>query len=149
MRGGLARIVAASTLVVALLAMSASVAPAASATLRRVRMLEKVNHARVERGVHTLKMDDEVVKIAHAHNVAMAMKKALFHTADLGAKLRRVSWRVWGENVGVGMSMPRLFRAYMASPDHRANILNGRFTHVGISFIVRHGVMWSTLIFYG
>ena len=37
----------------------------------------------------------------------------------------------------------------MASPDHRANILDKRFDHVGISFVVRDGIMWSTMIFYG
>ena len=40
-------------------------------------------------------------------------------------------------------------RAYMASPDHRANMLDGRFHDVGISFVFRDGVMWSTMIFYG
>jgi uncharacterized protein YkwD len=37
----------------------------------------------------------------------------------------------------------------MASPDHRANILDKRFDRVGISFVVRKGIMWSTMIFYG
>ena len=73
----------------------------------------------------------------------------LFHTDDLGYKLRYVDWRTWGENVGAGIDPYGLYKAYMASPDHRANILDKRFDHVGISFVVRKGIMWSTMIFYG
>jgi uncharacterized protein YkwD len=51
--------------------------------------------------------------------------------------------------VGAGVDPYGLYKAYMASPDHRANILDKRFDHVGISFVVRKGIMWSTMIFYG
>jgi uncharacterized protein YkwD len=79
----------------------------------------------------------------------MARKHKLFHTKDLGSELRRVNWHSWGENVGVGVTPWGLFKAYMASPDHRANILDRGFDHVGINFVVRDGVMWSTMDFYG
>jgi uncharacterized protein YkwD len=149
MRGGLARIAAASVLAVTLLATAATAAPAASASLRRDKMLGWVNHARVEHGAHKLKMDNDVVNVAHDHNVDMATKDELFHSTNLGYKLRSVSWSTWGENVGAGVDAYGLFKAYMASPDHRANILNKNFDHVGINFVVRDGIMWSTLIFYG
>ena len=149
MRGGVARIVAASALVVTLLASTAAFAPAASATLRREKMLQWVNTARVDHGAHKLKMDPYVVKVAHDHNVDMATKDQLFHSTNLSYKLRTINWSTWGENVGAGVDPYGLFKAYMASPDHRANILNKNFDHVGISFVVRDGIMWSTMIFYG
>ena len=37
----------------------------------------------------------------------------------------------------------------MASPEHRANMLSTNFDRVGISFVERDGILWSTLIFYG
>ena len=37
----------------------------------------------------------------------------------------------------------------MASPEHRANMLEHDFDRVGISFIERDGILWSTLIFFG
>jgi uncharacterized protein YkwD len=148
MRGGLARITAASALVVTLLASVATASPA-SAMLRRDKMLGWVNHARVENGAKKLKMDLYVVKIAHDHNVDMATKDELFHSTNLSYKLRTVSWSTWGENVGAGVDPYGLFKAYMASPDHRANILNKNFDHVGISFVLRDGILWSTMIFYG
>jgi len=149
MRGGLTKITAASALVVTLLATTATMAPAASATMRRDQMLSWVNRARADHGAPALKMDPYVVKVAHDHNVDMASKNELFHSTNLSYKLRSVNWSTWGENVGAGVDAYGLFKAYMASPDHRANILNPDFDHVGISFVVRDGIMWSTMIFYG
>ncbi len=149
MRRGLVRIAAASALALSLLATAATTAPAAQATLRRERMLAWVNHAREEHGARTLTMNHAIVKLAHKHNLEMARKRSLFHTDDLGYKLRYVDWHTWGENIGAGVDPYGLYKAYMASPDHRANMLDRRFDHVGISFVVRHGIMWSTMIFYG
>jgi uncharacterized protein YkwD len=149
MRGGLARFAAATTLAVTLLVTAATAAPPASAQLRREKMLGWVNHARTEHGVRKLKMDRHCVAIAHDHNVDMATKDQLFHSTNLSYKLRYVNWSTWGENVGVGPDAYSLFKAYMASPDHRANILSRNYDHVGISFIYRDGALWSTMIFYG
>ena len=149
MRRGLVRIVAASALALSLLATLATTAPAAQATLRRERMLSWVNHTRTEHGARKLTMIDPVVRLARKHNLEMARKRSLFHTDDLGYKLRYANWHTWGENVGAGVDPYGLYKAYMASPDHRANILDKRFDRVGISFVVRKGIMWSTMIFYG
>jgi uncharacterized protein YkwD len=126
-----------------------TMAPAAQATLRREKMLSWVNHTRTSHGLHALKMSAPVVELAHQHNLQMASQKRLFHTDDLGYKLRYVDWHTWGENVGAGVDPYGLYKAYMASPDHRANMLGSRFDRVGINFVVRHGIMWSTMIFYG
>jgi uncharacterized protein YkwD len=149
MRGGLARIAAATTLAVTLIATVATAAPPASAQMRREKMLGWVNHARAEHGVRKLRMDNRVVKIAHDHNDDMATKDQLFHSTNLSYKLRYVNWSAWGENVGVGGDPYGLFKAYMASPDHRANILSKNYDHIGISFVCRDGALWSTMIFYG
>jgi uncharacterized protein YkwD len=79
----------------------------------------------------------------------MASKDELFHSSNLSYKLRYVNWSTWGENVGAGADPYGLFKAYMASPDHRANILSKSYDHVGISFSYRDGILWSTMIFYG
>jgi uncharacterized protein YkwD len=149
MRRGLVRITTACALVLSLGAMTATMAPAASATLRRERMLAWVNHARAEHGLRKLVMNDAVVKLARKHNLEMARKRSLFHSGDLGYQLRYVDWNTWGENVGAGVDPYGLYKAYMASPDHRANVLGAHFDRVGISFVLRDGIMWSTMIFYG
>ena len=149
MRRGLVRIAAASALALSLLATAATTAPAAHATLRRERMLAWVNHARAEHGARKLVMNDAVVKLARKHNLEMARQRSLFHTTDLGYELRYVGWHTWGENIGAGVDPYGLYKAYMASPEHRANMLDKHFDHVGISFVLRDGILWSTMIFYG
>ena len=149
MRRGLVRIVAVAALTIGLAATTVGAATPASAQLRRAKMLSWVNHSRAVHHVHRLRMVRPVVGLAHDHNVAMAHKQRLFHSTDLGYKLRSYSWHSWGENVGAGVTAYGLFKAYMASPEHRANMLSKGFDRVGISFVERHGVLWSTLIFYG
>jgi uncharacterized protein YkwD len=149
MRRGLVRIVMVTALTIGLAATTVGAATPASAQLRRAKMLGWVNHTRAEHHVHRLRMVRSVVGLAHDHNLAMAKKQRLFHTSDLGYKLRYVDWHSWGENVGAGVTPYGLFKAYMASPEHRANMLSKGFDRVGISFVERRGVLWSTLIFYG
>ena len=149
MRRGLVRIVAVAALTIGLVATTVGAATPASAQFRRAKMLSWVNHSRAEHHVHRLRMVRPVVGLAHDHNLAMAHKQRLFHSTDLGYKLRSYSWHSWGENVGAGVTPYGLFKAYMASPEHRANMLSKGFDRVGISFVERHGVLWSTLIFYG
>jgi uncharacterized protein YkwD len=141
--------VAVAALTIGLAATTVGAATPASAQFRRAKMLSWVNHSRVEHHVHRLRMVRPVVGLAHDHNLAMARKQRLFHSTDLGYKLRSYSWHSWGENVGAGVTPYGLFKAYMASPEHRANMLSKGFDRVGISFVERHGVLWSTLIFYG
>lgn len=44
-----------------------------------------------------------------------------------------VKWRFNGENIAAGQKTPALVMAgWMASPGHRANILNKNFTHLGV-----------------
>jgi uncharacterized protein YkwD len=144
----IARLAVVGALVASIGAGSLSGTPANGATLRRQKMLAWVNEARHKHGVAPLRMAPYVVDLAHDHNLYMARKNKLVHTKDLGSKLN-VKWHAWGENIGVGTTAWGLFKAYMASPDHRANMLSRDFDHVGINFVVRRGVMWSTMDFYG
>lgn len=42
-------------------------------------------------------------------------------------------WKFAGENVGRGLTVESLMAAFMESETHRANILDSRFTHVGVA----------------
>ncbi len=42
------------------------------------------------------------------------------------------NWSRLGENVGYGYSLEQVQQAFMSSPGHRANILDGGFNRVGI-----------------
>ena len=44
-------------------------------------------------------------------------------------------WLKLGENVGVGNTIPELHDAFLASPDHRANILDEVYDTVGVAAV--------------
>ena len=123
--------------------------PAHAGTLRRVQMLRMMNGARSDHDVARLKLEDGLVHTARRHSEAMAAKGYIFHTASLASKLRKVTWRIAGENVGAGGTVEDLFNAFMASDGHRRNILRSSFKHVGIGMVKRDGFLWVTLMFYG
>lgn len=90
-------------------------------------------------------------RVALKHSRWMASSGKLQHTTNpAAAYLKGMSWHCWGENIGVtGGSIADLEKAFMASPDHRANILNSCFKHVAIGATRVDGALWVTVFFYG
>ncbi|WP_342190492.1 CAP domain-containing protein [Paenibacillus macquariensis] len=47
-----------------------------------------------------------------------------------------VKWRAYGENIAAGQTTPEeVTRVWMNSPGHRANILDPRFTDIGVGYV--------------
>jgi uncharacterized protein YkwD len=89
--------------------------------------------------------------LAERHSAEMAKRGYLFHTSNVSTYLRGVSWHAWGENVGYmrGGDVHILQKAFMHSPVHRENILNGAFRHVAVGTVYNNGRLWVTVFFYG
>jgi uncharacterized protein YkwD len=134
-----------------LLATSPVVAtPASAATAPRLQMRWLTNHSRVENGVRRLRLNPRLCRIATEHSRAMAREGSLFHTRNVPRELRPWRWSRWGENVGMtNTSLATLEWAFMNSVDHRRNILDRRFDHVGIGVAHVGGTYWVTVVFYG
>ena len=59
-------------------------------------------------------------------------------------------WSTVGENIGKGGSVSSIFNALVASPSHFDNMVDPRFTHIGVGvFIDGNGVIWTTHVFGG
>ncbi len=124
--------------------------PALATTTPRQQMLALTNQSRADHGVPKLKLNTRLSKMATRHSRQMAQQKTLFHTGNVPRELRHWHWSVWGENVGMTTdTLPTLEEAFMNSPVHRENILNRRFTHVGIGIARVNGASWVTVTFYG
>src|SRR3954449_10475161 len=101
------------------------------------RLLYDINHARTSRGIRALKPVAGTTDVAHRWSCHMAGVAWLSHNSRLGTLLESHGsyyWTTYGENVGVTSSTAgadSLFRPYMNSPDHRANILDLTFPYVG------------------
>lgn len=123
-------------------------APAQAGTLPH-KMLQLTNRSRDHHGLAALKVDHAIAKRAHKHSVAMMHAGYLYHATDI-ARYLPSTWRMWGENIGnTTGTLHDLQVAFMHSPEHRANILNGTFTRVGIGVVRRGGKIWITLDFWG
>ncbi len=127
--------------------------------LARVRwaVLCLVNRERRHHGEHPLRMNLHLQRAAQAHSESMAFGDYFQHVGPRGqtplARMRASGYihgahaaYVVGENIAWGtlwLASPRaIVAAWMASPEHRANILNPRFrdTAVGVSPHVPSGM---------
>ena len=119
------------------------------------RLLADINHARTSRGIRALTVVAGTTDVAHGWSCHMAGVSLLSHDLRLGALLETHGsywWTTYGENVGMvptTAGADTLFRAYMASPDHRANILDRSYRYVGVWTKSANGMRWNTVDFVG
>jgi hypothetical protein len=97
----------------------------------------KVNEARAGR-LPGLGDDGRLDAVARAQAARMRDQGRIFHNPNNGedADAAGYNWQRVGENVGVGPDVADVQRAFMASDSHRANILDARFTDLGIGVAV-------------
>jgi len=119
------------------------------------RLLADINHARTVRGIRRLIPVAGPTDVAHGWSCRLASLRSLAHNPSLGSQLEThgsYNWTTYGENVGMvssGAGADALFRAYMNSPAHRANILDPSYKYLGI-FTKRTSLYrWNTLDFVG
>ena len=59
------------------------------------------------------------------------------------------NWRYLAENVGWARSVGEMHSLFMASPAHRASILDGRYSRVGTGVAIRNGRYYVVQVFGG
>ncbi|MDQ3756835.1 MAG: CAP domain-containing protein, partial [Actinomycetota bacterium] len=104
--------------------------PAAAA-----RILVLMNEERSARGLPPLAVRPDVSAISAPHSEDMAAKGTIWHNdAYFTAAVKdRLDARLLGENVARNTDIDDAHRRLMNSPGHRANILDARFTIVGLA----------------
>ena len=96
------------------------------------RLLELVNYERTRRGLRPLRPRACADAYAARWSNYLA-RNEVFRHQSLAPMLRSCGARQVGENIGNGsVSADAMMRTWMASAMHRANILNPRFTHIGL-----------------
>lgn len=108
---------------------------------------EQINHFRAANGVAPVQWEAKAHEKALAWSKHMATQGRLSHS-NLSDGIAP-GWKVLGENVAMNSSLDGAIRALEASPGHRANLLNARFTHAATGVIKVNGVWWVTQIFIG
>ncbi|WP_394842963.1 CAP domain-containing protein [Pendulispora brunnea] len=133
-------------------------ATALTPALADQRMLTLLAEARAEAHLPSLIEDEELSALARSHSEDMGDHGFFGHvsptTGTTEERFRRAKLLLplYGENVAQGDSPEMAHRVLMDSPGHRANMLDGRFTHVGIGSVVRpdafgHRMLTVTLTF--
>jgi len=105
-------------------------------------LLELINAERSGRGLTTLAWEPTLARLARAHAADMKRSgRATHHSSADGAvfsdRLARTDLRVsaMAENVAFDRDVTSAHRGLMASPGHRANILNAGLGAVGIGIV--------------
>ena len=103
------------------------------------RVVELTNAERRKNGLRDLQVDNSLANVAQAKSNDMLSKNYFSHTSPTYGSpfdmMRSfgISYSYAGENIAKGQrSADEVVQAWMNSPGHRANILNGNYTHIGI-----------------
>ncbi len=140
-RRGLAQAVTLLVAILVLAGVSATPAVASSSS----EFAAKINAARAAKGANSLVVKADLNAVAQAQAERMADKSDLFHNPNLGGSVS--NWSMLAENVGYGPDVATIHRAFMNSSGHRANILNAKYTQVGVGVVIRDNVMWVAEVF--
>jgi uncharacterized protein YkwD len=103
------------------------------------RVVALTNQQRAANGLGPVVINASLTAAAQAHANDGAASNSLSHTGSDGSngavRIQRTGYPVhfWGENVGAGQpTADQVVAEWMASPAHRANIVSGNFTEIGI-----------------
>ncbi|HEU5405638.1 MAG TPA: CAP domain-containing protein [Gaiellaceae bacterium] len=113
-----------------------STAGAATSTAESA-LLKEMNAVRAAHGLPPLHSDAHLERAARSHTTTM-LATGVFRHGAFGSRMRRfdVRGRVAGENLAWGSgtrgSARAIVVAWLASPEHRANLLRRSFTRVGV-----------------
>jgi hypothetical protein len=141
----LVSILAAAVLGLSVLAVGTQAASAASPRME-TQFLGLMNAGRAQQGLAPLTVDAQLTAAARGWSDTIERNGSLSHNPDIQRELP-AGWTRWGENVGTGPSVTSLEAAFMASAEHRANIL-GPFTLVGVGVdVTEAGMIWVTVDF--
>lgn len=125
-----------------------------STTTSDVNAFEKevvklTNAERTKAGLSPLQTDDKLMAAAREKSQDMQSNNYFSHTSPtFGSPFDRmkalgIAYKSAGENIAQGQRSPQeVVQAWMDSPGHRANILNGKFTHIGVGY-VKSGNYWT------
>jgi hypothetical protein len=120
-------------------------APALADAGAEGQFIAQLNQARQSSGLPALRVSGDLTAVARRHSERMASQGNLHHNPNLGGDVS--GWQKVGENVGHGPSVGSIHSAFMNSASHRANILGGDWTEVGVGVVARDGALWVTQVF--
>jgi uncharacterized protein YkwD len=117
-------------------------------------VVSTANQQRSQAGRGSLVVDSRLTAAAQRHSDDMARRTTMTHSGgdgtDGGQRIRSAGyrWSTWAENVAAGQTTAaEVMSAWLASPGHRANILNKGVAHIGVAATKgSNGVTYWTMV---
>ena len=113
------------------------------------QVLTLTNQERAKEGLKPLATDAALMESARAKSADMSKNNYFSHTSPtMGSpfdqmKAKGIQYKAAAENIAKGQqSAEEVVKAWMESPGHRQNIMNGSFTHIGIGYDA-NGNYWT------
>lgn len=110
-----------------------------------------VNDVRAQNGLSALTINQDLCQVARYKSEDMAAKGYFSHESPTyGSPFQMmqsfgISYSTAGENIAYGQQTPQaVVNAWMNSSGHRANILNGAYTQIGVGFC-SNGYYWTQM----
>jgi uncharacterized protein YkwD len=134
-------------------------ATAATASTKETSLLREMNRVRDQHGLGALRFDGHLQRAARSHSREMVATNVFSHGA-FGSRMLQfaVTGSIAGENLAWGTGSRGTARgivaSWLASPEHRANLLRPSFVRVGVgdlrsSFLGHRGAQVVTADFAG
>ena len=113
-----------------------------------------VNEIRRENGLNELTYDWELSRVARFKSQDMKDNSYFSHNSPkYGTPFQMmknfgINYRSAAENIAKGYATPQdVVKGWMNSPGHRQNILNPKFTHIGVGY-VPEGKYWTQMFIF-
>ena len=115
-------------------------------------VVDRTNAERARHGLRALTVDQRLAAAAQAHSADMVRRGFFAHESPDGRQVwdRAVAagyaYRKVAENIAAGQrTAEEVVRGWMGSPGHRANILDGDLTQIGVGRADggSYGVYWT------
>lgn len=116
------------------------------APLAEERLRGWVDDLRVANGLRTLRLDDDLARLARRNSRNMAETRTLHHT-DLGGLL--VTYVIAGENVGRDDTARAVHRVFLGSEYHADNMLRPTYRRIGVGAVRVDDDLYVTELFAG
>lgn len=145
-------VLAGLTVLLAAAPLATAAAPASAALTYQQQVVQLVNAQRAKVGCRALVTDARLARAAQAHSADMARRRYFSHTSPDGRTfVQRIRAQGYmgtrlGENIAAGYRTPStVMAAWMKSAGHRANILNCRYTAIGVGYATGgpYGTYWT------
>jgi uncharacterized protein YkwD len=130
----------------------ATTAPPAQGSTVADEVVKLTNAERQKGGCAPLIHDPQLRSAAQGHSAAMATAQILDHTLngrDMTDRIKASGFTpvsAWAENISQGRPTPAAVVAgWMNSADHKANIMNCAYTHIGVGSApsAQNGTYWT------